>query len=689
MKENNPLTHMRIAGAMIAGLLLVELAGFTLFGVSYSFYDMALSLVVAFSLALVYSLAVWPVFKKINLKKETGARVTSLVASLAITGLAMVLWLHVRYLRPAPPLWEGVTAIIFFFLLAGLGAMLWVYLSRGDPHLANIRFRALAPVTVIAVGSYSVVSQTADKVHYRIIAVFLIFVFFILAYYLLIRLMWRGRRKFLERWGAFIHVSVIIVAALAAASGGGLKYYKASRPATAPSDAPPVVLISIDTLRSDYLSSYNKDAAPTPAMDSLAKDGILFKHAVAPSSWTAPSVASFLSGLDPTACGAGNLIPGKPHNYTGPLPKAETVAEIFQKAGYKTAGVVHNYWLDRSRRFDQGFDHYEMIKGGRRDSGFMVYRASRLFKKAVLTDWDGDADQQTARAIEILEDRAPGPFFLWIHYLDPHQPYTLHEKYKPTVKPGPMTVYMAQEVMAVKIRAKMFGLREQDKEYLRQRYEGEVRFTDDQVGKLFNWLKKKGLYRKSLIILTADHGEEFWEHGSFAHAHSFHKEVVEVPLIIKLPENRQAGAKVEKWVALKRIAPTMPDAAGISAEIPSQSLLRELEENPPPADERFFLSEKVIYGLDKGAVFDEEGHKAILKADGSVSCYDLQKDPLEEDPYDLENCPWPEDAEGPVQLFESLRKKDLETFKKLGGEEADPGAIPQDNMKKLKALGYF
>lgn len=692
MVENHPFNHARIAGAMAAALLAVELIGFSLFNVSFRFYDLASALALAAGIVAFYSLIVWPVFRAFKLHKETALRATSLVGSLAMLGMALTIWLHQSYLGPAPAAIEMASVLVIFILLATLGAILWGYLSRGDPHLGNIRFRALAPVTVISVSIYSIAGQALFKAQYRAMAVFGILAFFIIAYYLLIRLMWRGRRKLLERWGVPIHVSVIAAVIIVTAAGAGKTYYNNSRPAAAPAGSPPVVFISIDTLRADYLSCYDQKAPKTPAMDSIAKDGIRFKHAVAPSSWTPPSVASFLTGLSPTACGAGTPIADIPNTYTGPLLSARTIAEVFHETGYNTSALVYNRFLEKSKGFGQGFDHHEMLRGKKQRPRFLLTRNFNYLEKGFRKKWEGPAEGQTARAIEILEQRAPGPFFLWLHYMDPHLPYYEHEKYKPTVSPGPMTHYLALEKTSVNIRAEIFGLREQDKEYLRQRYAGEVRFTDEQLGRLFQWLKENRLYKKSIIVITSDHGEEFWEHGSFAHAHSFHKEIVEVPLIVKLPENRHAGQTVDHWADLKRIGATMMDAAGIKAEFPGKSLLNDLSGNhPKPADpiERFWISENVLYGLEQGAIVNSNGHKAIFHGDGSVTCYDLSRDPDEQNPRHLKDCPWPEDVPSPRKIFLSIQERDFKKFKELGGEKADRGEVPQDNLKKLKAMGYF
>ena len=227
--------------------------------------------------------------------------------------------------------------------------------------------------------------------------------------------------------------------------------------------------------------------------------------------------------------------------------------------------------------------------------------------------------------------------------------------------------------------------------FLRARYEGEVRFTDDQLKEVFKELKDQGLYDKSLIVLTSDHGEEFWEHNKFGHGHSYHNEVINVPLIIKYPGNKHAGKNIKIPVSTKQIGKTIMDISGIKNTFPGQSLKGCIEYGTCLIKEEsgFWFSESAMAEGDLGSIGHVNGSKVILKSDGSIVCYDIFADPLEQTPLSEEFCTWPNDTGKPKEVFSKFIKNNHKIFKGLGGDKEEFSGSTDNELKRLKALGYL
>jgi len=550
----------------------------------------------------------------------------------------------------------------------------------------------MAPVSVVCAGLYSVAYASIAEISNLAMATLGILVLFLAGQYLTIRFIWGRKRDRFVKWGARIQVTALLLACAFAGIGFIVENAGENRPASAPEGSPSVILITIDTLRGDYLSVNNPAAAPTPAMDSFARDGIRFAHAMAPASWTPPSVASIITGLYPGACGSGRLIPRERYDFTGPLQGSLTLAEVFREAGYVTAAFVYNAWLGPSHNYDQGFSRFELMGDVKLRPRFLVARGWELLYRPFHPFPRYPAVKLTARALEWLENRPRGPFFLWLHYIDPHLPYLAHNEYPPRTEPSPMGRIMGDDLASFRIRARMFNIGSNDRHYLRERYEGEVRFTDDELSRLISGLKSMGLYDKNLIVLTADHGEEFWEHGGFAHGHSFHDEVIRVPLMFKLPGGRHAGRAVDSWVSTTRIGATILDFLKMKSKFPGSSLLNCVDHDScsePTATGRYWLSQRSIMGGQLGAIGDVEGRVAVFYIDGAITCYDQSRDPAEQKPFTEESCPWPEDAQSPRELFKTFDEMNHRTFLGLGGDKEQMEGATGEERRQLKALGYI
>ncbi|HJM43621.1 MAG: sulfatase [Nitrospinota bacterium] len=309
----------------------------------------------------------------------------------------------------------------------------------------------------------------------------------------------------------------------------------------APGDKPNVILIAVDTLRADHVSAYarllGRSAAPaaTPAMDRLAADGAVFLNAISQSSWTKPSFASLLTGLYPSTHNAVLKLDRLPD-------KVETLAEVLSSGGYLTAALANNANIAPTFNFQQGFAHYRYLKLDAPlwapEAGFhlVFHRTFRAIHGRLLgggkrpRDYYWPAEDVNREAFDRIEKIANRRFFLMIHYMDPHDPYfsrPLDGRFYARIqnpRPDPSL----------------------DNPYA-DFYAREVRYLDTHIGKLIEYLKVRGLYDDSLIILTSDHGEEFFEHNGWWHGTSLFEEQVRVPLIIKFPKGENAG-KVHRGV---------------------------------------------------------------------------------------------------------------------------------------------
>ena len=314
---------------------------------------------------------------------------------------------------------------------------------------------------------------------------------------------------------------------------------------------PNVILILVDTLRADHLSCYGTTTNQTPVIDGLAADGTRFAHAYSQASWTRPSVATIFSSLYPSS--------HRTTHKSDALPDAVvTLAEVMQQAGYSTIGFANNINVAPLFGFQQGFDEYVFLEPefffGATESAaqLTIYNQLRLVRERYVSqrkwveNYYQPADVVTKHGLDWIAARGKDrPFFMFLHYMEPHDPYFVHpyngEAYARVANPNPDP-----------------GLADK----YRSAYDGAIRFLDGELARLFQDLKAKGLYDDALIVLTADHGEEFHEHGGWWHGTTLYDEQLAVPLIVKPPRGGTAGVVNDAMVSSVDIAPTIIQSAG-------------------------------------------------------------------------------------------------------------------------------
>lgn len=280
-----------------------------------------------------------------------------------------------------------------------------------------------------------------------------------------------------------------------------------------------VVFFLIDTLRADRLSAYGYDRPTSPVLADIARYGVRFARVEAQSSWTKTSMASLWTGLQPTRTGvlrSGHAV-----------PEAATLpAEIFQRAGYATAGLWRNGWVGPDFGFNQGFDSYIRPSPVREVANFQ-----RRGPGASLT---GNDEDLTSMAVSFLETHGREPFMLYVHYMDVHQ-------------------YAYDEEAA----ALGFGTSLSDS------YDAAIHWVDRNVAAVLTHLETNDLFRNTLVVIAADHGEAFREHGTEGHARNLYQEVTRVPVILGLPFRLEPGVVVEPLVRNVDIWPTVLDLVGL------------------------------------------------------------------------------------------------------------------------------
>ena len=477
----------------------------------------------------------------------------------------------------------------------------------------------------------------------------------------------------------------------------------AAKSNAAPADAtrPDVVVVSIDTLRADHLGAYGRSPTITPEMDRIAREGVVFTRGLAAAPWTTPSVASMLTGLPTTRHGAGLPLGAGLTFLRTPLDaRFTTLAERFAAAGYRTRAVVANSFVGRETGLAQGFEDFEVpVEGAFMGAFLRELPLTRVIVALTPPEKWGDYRAQglTDTALRWLGETDPRPLFLWVHYIDTHTPYKkdptrldpaalaemIHQTSPPLREDGTVIgdVFAATDL----VRGGSLWLGPRDRERLKQYYAGAVAYTDKHVGRLFEALRARGGKRRVVAVLTADHGEEFWDHGHFEHGHDYYREVTWVPLVFWGAGTVPAGRTVSTVAGLVDVAPTLVELAGLPAMVPEspdegRSLVGQWPTDGTagaPAPPRFCGGN--LYGLP--AVLVEHGPwRFILRANGAQELYDVTRDPQERNNLAFEH---PDVAERYRQVLEPQLAALMHT-----GADAAAAKPSLEQLESLKALGY-
>jgi arylsulfatase A-like enzyme len=366
--------------------------------------------------------------------------------------------------------------------------------------------------------------------------------------------------------------------------------------------SPNVLLIVLDTVRADHLSVYGYQRATTTTLDRLAARGIRFDQARAPAPWTLASHASFFTGRWPHELGVEWLTPLQ-RNFT-------TLAEYLGTHGYATAGFVSNSgYCSYDTGLDRGFTHHEdyvLDPVGSLRTARLVDAAVKTFGgltvlfdygwfhrfRAAVADWFFPPERKSAETInrDFLHwfDRRPEskrPFFVFLNYLDTHTPYLLPPGGRHRFGVNPKIKKDYGEVLMDWSFLDKQKLSRRYSSLARDAYDNCVAYLDEQLGKLFDDLQRRGVLDKTLVVITSDHGEGLGEHALFMHGESLYRTEIHVPLLILTPSHRPSGAVVRETVSLRDLPATVVDLIGleIGSPFPGRSLARLWADRPTGA----------------------------------------------------------------------------------------------------------
>ena len=425
---------------------------------------------------------------------------------------------------------------------------------------------------------------------------------------------------------------------------------------------PSIILITVDTLRADHLSCYGYSRDTSVNIDRFAADGVLFENCLSHAPVTSSSFASIMSGFLPHETRVFENLP---------LPAGiEVLPEILQKEGYITAAVVSNFNLRAKTGWSRGFTIY--------DDRMEDYERVRFVAERI-------AEHTTDRAIEVLKQLPKDQLFLWVHYNDPHGPYTPPERF------AKMFQNHSQEPRNLTVNTSVSGYggipsyqrlgTNTDFYYYVSQYDGEIRYQDEQFKRLLDTLKQLDLYDEALIIFSSDHGEGMGEHNYyFAHGEKLYNQLTHVPLIIKY--GRQMRGKRKDFVQHIDIVPTILKI--IELEPDSRFRGRDLRKEQETDREIFAAMESptLIDGTKFSIVLD--GFKLIYTPIYTqYELFDLNSDPYEEQNL-IKDDKYQKQAEDLKIRMKRIRGED---FLKLDAVNR-PQELTDEEREKLKSLGY-
>ncbi|MFH0981563.1 MAG: sulfatase [Planctomycetota bacterium] len=372
---------------------------------------------------------------------------------------------------------------------------------------------------------------------------------------------------------------------------------------------PNILLIVVDTLRADKLGCHGSALGLTPHLDVVARESTRFERAFAHAPWTLPSFASMLTSTYPAQHGAGI----RNGEYTKLGPTARTLAECFREADYATGAVVNVDFLTAPFGLDQGYAEDDYDAYGQPDN-------TQMRKATVTTDV----------ALRWLRKHRTRPFFMLVHYFDPHLVYDPPAEFRRKfARPEDRENLAWSWGTRADLLALRTGKATLDLPAIRRAealYNGEVAYADAEVGRLLTELDRLGLTDSTILVITADHGEEFLDHGGFEHGHTLYDELLHVPLMLRYPR-RLPVKTVSTTVGQIDLAPTLCELARVPLEptFVGRSLLplidgSEPEDHPVLAQSNFWGP--AIHSWRRG------GYKVIFTP-RRVELYEMASDPLE------------------------------------------------------------
>ncbi|WP_436930037.1 sulfatase [Halosimplex halobium] len=451
----------------------------------------------------------------------------------------------------------------------------------------------------------------------------------------------------------------------------------------------PTVLITVDALRADHLAQYGYYRNTMPVLDDIADDALRYTNAYANGPHTARSLPSLLTSK---------------RLFSTELTNGPTIATVLQDGGITTAALHSNTAI--STRYDQidGFDTYEDYSTALDDSSENTVpkkRRQKLYNRLVsvvaprIPESSGihslasfvhgsmsssesmhdfsvyvGAEELTTDAIEWVRQHAGTEFFLWMHYMDPHRPYGLHPPEPEYVEKKPSTDRLRR--LMAKVGENTSDVTDEEWKYLVDLYDSELRYTGKQIDRFFRLLRDEGIWEETNLILTADHGEEFYDHGEAFHRNLPYEELIHVPLFVRTTDGRSGTRE-----SLRELIDIGPTVLEFHDEHESSFEGRSLFDGP----DRDVVSVGSIRENDKAAAARQGDHKLIQmwsNGDGKANeYYDLSTDPAEREP--LADTSVIDASKLETVIHEVVQDADLDYSVPIESEAA---------RRRLRDLGY-
>ncbi|MEM7583437.1 MAG: sulfatase [Acidobacteriota bacterium] len=454
---------------------------------------------------------------------------------------------------------------------------------------------------------------------------------------------------------------------------------------SAPPKRPNVLLIVVDTLRADHLGFLGYERSTSPHLDRFAADAITFKQAIAHAPWTSPSIGALLTSQYPGALGfADSKEPARVDD------DVLFLAEILRQHDYPTTAIISHTYLGTRIGFQQGFDRFDednALGPNHVSSVSVTDKAIAFLDETASSASSSEPSESSNPADPEPPAAADPPFFLFLHYFDPHFAYRRHEgfdfypDYQGDVRSG-------EPYGSLLERAREESISDDDLTFIRALYDSEIRFTDLHLGRLLDELKRRGLYDDALILFTADHGEAFLDRKDrwIGHGKTLFQELIHVPLLIKLPGGAGGGTVVDTPVGLIDVLPSTLELL----DIPFPEAHRFEGRTLPLSDREALLS------LPPAPVFSEtlarnrwlqsiiEGRWKLIfnRKTAKPRLFDLEADPLE-----TTNLASHE-PETLRRLSSALRAWS-ERIDERRGQAGAPATFSPEEQERLRALGYL
>jgi arylsulfatase A-like enzyme len=614
----------------VAGVVFLSLVGFLLWAACRR-RDRALPMAqVTGLLAGILALAAFWIGARAG-QTELSYRSWGLIALCLLSGVG--LGVAVRALRtrigPIGLLSAGVALTVAVFVTACWGC--WVFLSRRSPSSAKpfVGYGLVGAMAVLlAVATYrflaSVLQRPTSRAGNQ-----------------------RTRRGFLA--GGTVAGVVGVTGALEkllslpirdrqhARAGSGTPRAGSSRSSVRPN----ILWIILDTARADALSSYGYARQTTPALDAIAREGVLYENAYSPSGWTLPAHASMFTGTFPSRHGATmeNL-----HI----RPRLPTVAEVLASRGYRTLAYSNNGYVSRDTDVLRGFRHQRMFDYGRSPKASLFIGQAKA--SLHLGDYGAKETNDVTTRWMSHAARSGEPFFLFINYMDVHRFYGSTPGFaRWLTDSATRRKALAVSQSPFDYAGRQGSASDEDYRMLRTLYDGDMSYLDARVGELVQHLRKEGMLDNTLLVITSDHGEEFGEHDFISHHCGLYNTLLHVPLLVRYPDRFPPATRVKRPVQLLDIFPTILDVTRL--EWPGRETLqgRSLLAGPQASKTRCVLAERAVPvdWLERVAeVFDSwerpdlrqrlksiqaGGYKYVWGSAGYHALYDLGTDPQEKE----------------------------------------------------------